>query len=246
MGMLDRYKKKGGFFQLLQLIETSPQKKKDQFLSLIAEENPVWEDQLRKKILTIEKIYNWDQSVLAEVFTRLPPLTLAVAMHGNTPEYTDKLLACLPPITKRKIYDLISDANPSPAEKLTCEMKIITEVRGYVAQGLIKLEKIDVDLHMPDNFDDMLITMSIGNLTDVSAFKASTASATTVAEVNISSAESTSKGSSTVSTISSSNTDMHEIEFLKRKINQLSAEINGLKSENAVLKDKLSQIKKIA
>ncbi len=245
MGMLDRYKKKGGFFQLLQLIETSPQKKKDQFLSLIAEENPVWEDQLRKKILTIEKIYNWDQSVLAEVFTRLPPLTLAVAMHGNAPEFTDKLLACLPPITKRKIYDLISEANPSAAEKLTCEMKIITEVRGYVAQGLIKLEKIDTDLHMPDNFDDMLITMSIGNLTDVSAFKASTAANTAQsADATIASSDLSAK--SMQNTTSNTNVDMHEVEFLKRKINQLSAEVNGLKSENAILKDKLAQIKKIA
>lgn len=60
MGMLDRYKKKGGFVQLLQLIETSPSKKQEQFLGLIAEESPAWEDTLRKKILTIDKVYSWD------------------------------------------------------------------------------------------------------------------------------------------------------------------------------------------
>ena len=37
-----------------------------------------------------------------------------------------------------------------------------------------------------------------------------------------------------------------ENEFLKRKVNQLVAEVNTLKNENSVLKDKLSQIKKIA
>lgn len=38
MGMLDRYKKKGGFNQLLQLLETSPSAKREQFLSLIGGE----------------------------------------------------------------------------------------------------------------------------------------------------------------------------------------------------------------
>jgi hypothetical protein len=235
MGMLDRYKKKGGFGQLLQLIETSPQKKKEQFLALIAEESPVWEEHLRKKLLTIEKIYSWDQQVLAEILTRLQPLTLAVALHGNPPEETEKLLACLPPITKRKITDLIAEANPNPAEKATCMMKIITEVRGYVAQGIIKLEKIDPDLHIPENFEEMIANMSAGFSPDVIIIKGG-------ASVENSSSDSHAKPAAS----SGDHGAQQEIEFLRRKVNQMASEMNAVKHENSVLKDKLAQIKKIA
>jgi flagellar motor switch protein FliG len=84
MGMLDRYKKKGGFFQLLQLLETSPTTKREQFLTLIAGESPVWEEALRKRILTITRVYSWEGQYLVEIFTRVHPTTLAYALHGNS------------------------------------------------------------------------------------------------------------------------------------------------------------------
>ena len=92
MAMLDRYKKKGGFVQLLQLIETSPKAKQEQFLSLIASESPAWEEALRKKTITAEKILSWAPEVLAEVVTRLPPLTVSVILHGMASDEVDRIL----------------------------------------------------------------------------------------------------------------------------------------------------------
>ena len=40
MSMIDRYKKKGGFLQLLNLLETTGGEKREKFLKMIAEENP--------------------------------------------------------------------------------------------------------------------------------------------------------------------------------------------------------------
>lgn len=228
MGMLDRYKKKGGFYQLVQLLETSPAAKREQFLTLIAGESPAWEEALRKKILTITRVYSWDHQYLVEIFTRLQPMTLAYALYGDEPESIDQLLSCLPPISKRRISDLMNEYNPTPGEKVTCISRMLSEIRGFISQGIIRLEKVDPELHIPENIEEILSSSGylIPSADSVVAKKDS--------EPNI---VGESEG------VSHANS---EIDFLKRKVNQLVSEINVLKNENSVLKDKLSQIKKIA
>jgi hypothetical protein len=235
MGMLDRYKKKGGFVQLLQLIETSPSKKQEQFLGLIAEESPAWEDTLRKKILTIDKVYSWDAQFLVEIFSRLQPLTLANALKGNPEDQVSILLSCLPPISKRKIQDLMAESNPSPAEKATCMMKIVTEVRGFAAQGIIKIDKIDPELSIPENIEELLSTSIISAMITESDRRKAEAPANVMIG-----------GAAEESAPVASGANSQDVEFLKRKANQLLSEVNALKHENAVLKDKLAQIKRIA
>lgn len=228
MGMIDRYKKKGGFSQLLQLLETSPATKREQFLGLIAAESPVWEDALRKRVLTISRVYSWDAQFLVEIFSRLPPLTLANALHGNPPEQNDNLLGCLPPISKRKITDLMGESNPTPAEKGTCVAKILSEVRGFISQGILKLEKVDPDLVIPENIEELL---------NSSVFPSSNQEPELVFNLRPNSNDGDSNAN---------NGSQQEIDFLKRKVNHLTSEVNSLKHENSVLKDKLSQIKRIA
>lgn len=229
MGMLDRYKKKGGFYQLLQLLETSPATKREQFLGLIGGESPAWEEALRKRILTITRVYSWDGQYLVEIFSRVQPLTLANALHGNPQEQVDSLLSCLPPISKRKITDMMADSAPTPAEKSTCISKMLSEVRGFVSQGIIRLEKVDPELHIPENIEELL---------SVNAFATPTFD-TSPGPVAKSDAKPNIVGDSEPAA-------QQEYEFLKRKVNQLASEVNALKHENSVLKDKLSQIKKIA
>ena len=227
MGMLDRYKKKGGFYQLLQLLETSPSAKREQFLSLIAGESPVWEDALRKRILTIARVYSWDGQYLVEIFSRVQPMTLAYALHGSPPEQIEQLLNCLPPISKRKITDLMAETNPSAAEKGTCVSKMLSEVRGFVSQGIIRLEKVDPELHIPENIEEILNSSVHAVPTyETEAMKKD--------------------GKPNIVGESVEGSSSQEVEFLKRKMNQLASEVNALKHENSVLKDKLSQIKKIA
>ena len=74
MGMLDRYKKKGGFIQLLQLIETSNKQKQEQFLGIVAQESVIWEAEIRRKSLTLEKMLKWNATYLAEIFSRIQTL----------------------------------------------------------------------------------------------------------------------------------------------------------------------------
>ncbi|MGZ3771994.1 MAG: FliG C-terminal domain-containing protein [Bdellovibrio sp.] len=231
MGMLDRYKKKGGFFQLLQLLETSPNAKREQFLGLIATESPVWEDALRKKILTISRVYGWDGQYLVEIFSRLPPLTLANALHGNPIEQNETLLNCLPPISKRKITDLMAESNPTPAEKTACIVKILSEIRGFISQGILKLEKVDPELIVPENFEETLNT---------SFFAAAPTQEGNELVFNLK------PGGNSENDTGVNNGLQQEVDFLKKKLNHLTSEVNALKHENSVLKDKLIQIKRIA
>jgi hypothetical protein len=231
MGMLDRYKKKGGFFQLLQLLETSPSAKREQFLGLIAAESPAWEEALRSRILTVTRIYSWDPQYLAEIFSRVPTQTAGYALHGSPQEHIDKVLAGLPSISKRKITDVIAEVNPSPAEKSTCLARILTEVRSYISLGILRLEKVDPDLHFPENIEELLSHSYVGVPTFEHEAPKKDGKANIVGEVD------------------DSRTDpgiIQENDFLKRKVNQMASEINALKHENTVMKDKLVQIKKIA
>jgi len=228
MPMLDRYKKKGGFNQLLQLIETSGKTKQEQFLALIAQESPVWEETLRKKWITLEKVLAWNPVYLSEIFSRIQILTLASAFHGF-PE--DKLTIILNAITstdQRKFQMTLQEINPNPAEKATSQMKILSETRALIAKGVIKLDKLDPDLVIPENIEEKLSEAGY-QLT-----------------VNAPPTEATTELRFDTKVDAKADTSKEEIDFLRKKVNQLVNENNLLKHELSVLRNKIEQIKKIA
>ncbi len=229
MGMLDRYKKKGGFVQLLQLIETSNKQKQDQFLGIVVQESPAWEAEIRKKTLTLDKILTWNPTYLAEIFSRIQVLTLASAFHGAPPERIEEIFKALSSTDQRKLQMTMQEINPNAAEKLTSQMKIISETRTMVAQHIIKLEKVDPDMAIPENIEEKLAEAGFNNVV--------TAPQTTVEkELKFEPKASEAKP----------DTSREEIEFLKKKVNQLVNENNMLKHELSVLRNKLDQIRKIA
>lgn len=225
MAMLDRYKKKGGFIQLLQLIETSGKAKQEQFLALITAESPAWEEQIRKKMITLEKILTWNAVYLSEIFSRLQPLTLASAFHGFPEEKVALVLKAISTTDLRKFQMTMQEINPNVAEKATSQMKILSETRALFAQGILKLDKIDVDLVIPENIEEKLSEAGYS------------------AVVNTPPVQQVEKESKTDSKLESSK---DEIEFLRKKVNQLVNENNLLKHELSVLRNKIDQIKKIA
>jgi hypothetical protein len=233
MGMLDRYKKKGGYIQLLQLLETSGPSKREQFFSLIAAESSEWEASLKKHVLTINRVFSWEGQYLFEILTRVPPLMLASVLFGKSSEDVDQILFCLPPISKRKITDLMSETNPTPFEQSSAIFKMLAEVRGLFARGVLRMEKVDPGLVVPDNIEETLSSSSY-----------STDSRLSSAEIEV---VSKSEVKTKVSGHSGDYAELqHEIDTLWRKLHQSSAEINSLRQENGILKDKLAQIKKIA
>lgn len=231
--MLDRYKKKGGFSQLLALIESSTKTKQEQFLSLIAQESVVWEDAIRKKSLTLEKILSWNQVYLGEVLTRIQPLTLATAFNGMPKDYVEKILACIGISDRRKIQQVIDESKPTPAEVSTCVMKIIMETRAMIQGGILKMDKVDPEMVIPEHIEEHLNTATLQkSLEGGLVFPPSTPEAKSESAAPQGDAK--------------ADHSREEVDFLKKKVNQLVAENTALKQETAVLRGKLEQIKKIA
>lgn len=231
--MLDRYKKKGGFIQLLNLIETSGKQKQEQFLGLIGQENKAWEEGIRKRMLSMDRILNWDAQFRAEIFSRVQPLTLATILHGMPTERVETILSCLSNGDKRKIMGVVAERNPTAAEKATCVMKLITEVRQFCMTGVIKLEKADPEIAIEENIEDVLNNPANATVTEIVFPDPEVASKEPApGELRFDDPR--------------SRTSSEDVDFLKKKVNQLVNENNTLKHELSVARNKLEQIKKIA
>ncbi len=227
MSMIERYRKKGGFVQLLNLIETTGKDKQEKFLKMIADESAAWESEIRKRLLTFDKVVNWDPQYLAEIFPRVPALNLAMICGGLPPEKAELFMKVMTFREKRQIEELLKEKVPSPGETSASIMKLFSEIRKMEADGLLRFEKFDPAMVIPENIEDMLgkgqvvMTPIAGGAADVSAHSAPPPAGT---PANV----------------------VEELSALRRKLVQLTQENQRLHQENTSMKDKLDQIKKIA
>lgn len=233
MGMLDRYKKSGGFVQLLNLIETSPDAKQEKFLALIQEENVAWEVELRKKKLTFAKICKWETSHLMEITPRIPDKVMAIALQPLAPADREPVMKALTHAQRRTAEDYIANSKPGPGEVPTCQAKVVTEVRKAIQEGALKLEKIDPELAIPDNIEELLNSGAAG----AGSFKFTSPSGST--------AMATSSANATQSD-SVPGAVMDELKELRRRLQHIQVAYEQLERDNKSMKDKLEQIKKIA
>ncbi|MEK6773689.1 MAG: FliG C-terminal domain-containing protein [Bdellovibrionota bacterium] len=246
MAMLDRYKKKGGFIQLIVLIETSTKQKQEQFLSLIAKENPDWVEVIKSKTLTIDKILSWDSIYLSEIFSRVQPLTIAVALRNFPKPQMDKVLNCFIQSEQRKIQNIITETNPSPNEIQTCVMKLFAEVRELMKAGILKMEKIDPELVIPENIEEKLQQKAlIQSLSSPPTLNLPAEVKTKNVEKQSSPIVAPSSTKLVASGIAAVGTEnlREENESLKRKIHQLSAENEQMKNELILVKNELADLK---
>ncbi|MBX7231132.1 MAG: hypothetical protein K1X29_03500 [Bdellovibrionales bacterium] len=157
MAHLDRYKKTGGFLQLLTLIESFAPAKREKFLALIETENQNWSAALRQKLLTPEKIFNWPPHIWAEIVPKVPVNILVIAIHNLQPEQSNRLLSGLPNTECRKIQLEKDMVKPSPNEVITTQQKIVETVRKMVNDGELRLEQFDSSIMIDERFEENLL-----------------------------------------------------------------------------------------
>jgi hypothetical protein len=229
MGMLDRYRKPGGFLQLLNLIETSGPQKQEKFISLIREEDPRWAEALTQKTLSMQKIMSWEDTALMEITAYIQEIVLATALHGLEEEPREKLLKSMSGPQRRNVSEAFKASQPSSAEISTVFARMITDVRKMISDGRIRIEKVDPTMVIDDNIEENLKKTPIEKSDNVVAMPTKS-EPPTVAQ----------QAARTNSATANASSD------LKAKVQSLLSENAKLREEVAVLRGKLEHIKKIA
>lgn len=235
MSSLQRYKKSGGFFQLLSLIETFGPQKKEKFLEMIEAESPVWAQALRDKMLTLERVFQWPDQVVVDVFKQLQPKTLAFALQGIKEEQKARIMPFFSASEKRRIDDILTESSPKPDEIASSLVKVVELTRRMLVDKELHAEKFDEKLVIPEDFESKLEEQGAmayaNNLShpDVVETAAPRVAAAPVA------------GGAAAPAANSAETAQ-----LKQTAALLLKENKALKDEVRALRDKLDQIRKIA
>ncbi|MCB0362412.1 MAG: hypothetical protein KDD35_06810 [Bdellovibrionales bacterium] len=235
MDLLRRYQKPGGFLQLVQLIETCMPQKQHQLLTSIEKESPIWAETVRNKILSIDRIFSWDEQTLAELVSRIQELTLSIAVHGIAPDIWARATKSLGHGQLRRIDDLSKTKDPSPGEIATAFTKIIVEIREMISLGYIHLAKVDPGLVIENDIEEKLGKggMAANGLQNSSSSNSNSVSSTSSHPMG--DTHSNTKGASQDSNLEVSRLRRENME-LKKELQAMSNEINQMRTVIAQIK----------
>ncbi|MGE0526956.1 MAG: FliG C-terminal domain-containing protein [Bdellovibrionales bacterium] len=235
MSSLLRYKRSGGFNQLLSLIETFGQQKREKFLEMIEAESPVWAEALRNKMLSLERIFSWPDHVSFEIFKQLPPKSMAFALLGLKEEYKVKITSLLSQSEQRRLNDVLSESKPKPDEIASTLVKLVEVARRMLNDRELHPEKFDDGLIIPEDYEAKL--------------EAQQASGSPPSRTEATSRPGTSTTASTAGvadSVAAGTPVTLDTAQLQRTLSAMLKENKALKEEVRTLRDKLEQIKRIA
>ena len=155
--MVDRYRKSGGFNELLKVLETCNTKKREQIMAIIQSETPEWASAIEQKTITFAHITSWESSVLLDIVANIPSLQMAIALKSLSPAEYQEVLKKLSHQEQRKLELVYDEIKPTPADISSGVFKIIGDVRDLIGKNVVKVEKFDPSLHIPNNFEATLV-----------------------------------------------------------------------------------------
>lgn len=224
MSMIARYKRSGGFIQLLSLVETSSATKQEKFLEIIESENRDWSEAIKKYSLSQERIWSWPDEVVVEIFKELPLRNMACALNGISAENKNRIMNYMSHSEKRKVEDEMGSTNANSDEFNGTMLKVLEITRKMITEGRLRPEKFDPTLEIPENIEDKLSRGEGLGAQDKKMDQMQEA----------------------VLKASSSANPSAEVVQLQKITQNLNKEVKSLREENRVLKEKLEQIRKIA
>lgn len=150
MSLLSRFRKPGGFQQLLTLIETCEPAKQKNLLHLVGVEDPGWAHLVKIKTITFERVLSWPSEVLMEITPHLPDNVLAISFRMaeslSKPDLTplhEKWIESLPAMKAKEIRSLADGKEISLGEQITASIKVVQTVRELEARGKIRFANFD-------------------------------------------------------------------------------------------------------
>lgn len=156
MSMLNRYKKTGGFVQLVSLIETLGPNKQEKFLNMIQEEDAAWMDAVKQKMLTIDKIFSWSDDTVSEIVRRLPTKSLASAIKALKEDQVKKVFCLMSNSEKRKIEDEIATLSDKPEEAQANVLKLIETTRKMITDTDLRVESFAPEMAIEEGIEAKL------------------------------------------------------------------------------------------
>ena len=241
--LLVRYKRPGGFLQLVKLIEGFGKDKKEKFLSILEQEDPNWAGAIESKLLTVEKILSWGDEPLLDVVRTVHKKNMAAVLHGLPKDQQERVLGLLSEVPRKHLKEEMELMTPSTPEIASSMVKLIEETRELIDKKYLKLEMCDASLTIPDDIEEQLTSGALFIRRkkfvrpedqvivkgDRSALNSSDDPAVQFAK-----------------TSHDDSISAHELELLKRKVINLTKEVQLLTKENQELSSRLEQIRKIA
>lgn len=247
--MLDRYKKTGGFNQLLTLLETCGAAKQQKFLEIIRQEDPRWADALVAKMIDLPRFLKWSDSAIAEVTGAMLDINVAAILSSLDEEKKTRLLATLPHIKRKKVSDLLDTQKPSPAEVATSTNKLYETIRRLSQEGVLRLDKVDPNLFIDQDIEDRLkqgkTIVGVLSATE-SLAKAVAAAPGQAIEPETHLRVVTSMDQNVAGDAKDPRAMEQEMLLLKRRVQILTQENAALKQELATINAKLEQIRKLS
>jgi len=143
MSMLNRFRKQGGFQQLLTLIETCDPAKQKNLLHLVGVEDPGWAHLVKIKCLTLDRIFSWPDSIIHEIMPLLPEKVMVVLHSSLDPMQREKFRSSLPHMQLRNLDDQFSSSSATPSELNAARIKLFQIVRDLESEGKIKFQTFD-------------------------------------------------------------------------------------------------------
>ena len=232
MSTLERYKKEGGFYQLLLLIENSDAEKQQKFLEMIRRESRPWAEAIEHKKFTIEKICTLPPALIAYALELLPPRIIAFALWNQPSEMRQKILFHLNSVIQKKVENTWEqEPEPRLGDILNCQIKIFQSIRQVLNDKRQFWKQIPEALRIPDRIEETLnretlkeVFLNANPLAPQPDIKNETESQITK---------------------SSQNVETSKLLILNKQIEALMQENQNLKKEIIELKERLQQIKKL-
>lgn len=144
---ISKYKRPGGFAQLLHLLESSPASSQEILLRAVAKEDPGWAHLLKVKALSIEKIARWPTSVLEIILPDLSPSALALAINSLENASTrEKILAVLPSPQAQRVLVAMENKNFTDDEVASSVLVLIQHIRSLEGRRVLRFEEFAPEL----------------------------------------------------------------------------------------------------
>lgn len=155
MSTLSRFRKPGGFQQLLVLIETCDPEKQKNLMHLIGSEDPGWAHLVKIKALTFERIMTWPVEIMMEITPHLQDHTIAMIYRmaeatGKTKkiDFHKKWLKSIPSIKARQIEEMANSVRFTKQDQTTSVIKLLQIVRELEAKGSLNFSLFDPTLEV--------------------------------------------------------------------------------------------------